>query len=464
MQENLHERQHFSAEDSQELPVGWSWARLEDVALINPKGMGEKIQDNLTVSFVPMKDVEELKGVIHLSNVKKYKEVKKGYTPFVNGDIIFAKITPCMENGKIAIANDLENGIGFGSTEFHVIRLIDRNFSQKFLLYYLLQKKFRIEAHRNMTGSAGQLRVPVDFMKRVLVPIPPLAEQKRIATKIEKLFTALDSYVESLMKTQMLLKLYRTSVLQYAVEGKLTQEWRRTHKVEPVHVLIEQILKKRNMNMEKCYESLSDVGLPELPTGWLWTRIGCIYEVIMGQSPSGGSYNTEGKGIPLLNGPTEFGLNNPSPIQWTTSPTKICEKDDLLICVRGSTTGKINWSDQRYCIGRGLAAIRPYSLELNLEFLYYFLKIKTYELMKYTTGSTFPNLKSNELREFIFPLAPAAEQNVIAEEIKHRLSVMDNIENGINYGLEESDILRQSILNQAFDGKLVQPDPTDECA
>ncbi len=176
------------------LPQGWTSKHLTNIAKINPKKPENgTIDDDLEVSFIPMKCVKELTGNIDLSITRKYTEVKKGYTCFKNGDIIFAKITPCMENGKIAIVHDLKNEIGFGSTEFHVIRLKDNHLSPKFYFYYLIQDNFRDCAQRNMKGTAGQLRVPSDYLKNSMIPIPPLPEQKRIVSKIESIFGRIDA-------------------------------------------------------------------------------------------------------------------------------------------------------------------------------------------------------------------------------------------------------------------------------
>lgn len=124
---------HGSAptEELPELPEGWVWTRLGEIGEINPKFNREGFPDDTEVTFLPMRCVEELTGRIDLSLTKKLSEVIKGYTYFIEGDLLFAKITPCMENGKIAIAHGLKNEIGFGSTEFHVVRpyeLLPRKF------------------------------------------------------------------------------------------------------------------------------------------------------------------------------------------------------------------------------------------------------------------------------------------------------------------------------------------------
>lgn len=160
-----------------------------------------------------------------------------------------------MENGKIAIADNLENGVGFGSTEFHVIRLFDNYIPKKFLLYYLLQQRFRTDAQRSMTGSAGQLRVPVDFLKHALIPIPPLAEQYRIISKIEGLFESLDAAKTKLDNVRRQLNQLRQSVLAFACEGELTEKWRaRNPKIETAKSLLSRIIQVRKSRFEHEYE------------------------------------------------------------------------------------------------------------------------------------------------------------------------------------------------------------------
>jgi type I restriction enzyme, S subunit len=198
---------------------------------------------------------------------------------------------------------------------------------------------------------------------------------------------------------------------------------------------------------------MSEITRYELPSNWIWTTIGELFDIIMGQSPPGTSYNFEGKGVPLLNGPTEFGKDFPSVKQWTTQPTKVTEAGDLLICVRGSI-GKMNWADQRYCIGRGLAAIHPLHSELNTRFLFYFLKTMTNELVRQTSGSTFSNLRSEKLRGFLFPIAPLEEQKRILNRISELLSESKVAKESIDKIKPLMKKLRQSVLFEATSGRL----------
>ncbi len=204
------------------LPPGWTWTRLGEVAEINPRDSTlREMSDETEVTFVPMAAVDAFRGVIAQPQCRKIGEVRRGYTPFREGDVLFAKITPSMENGKAAIARQLRNGIGFGSTEFHVLRPRPNVVLSEWLFYYIRQEGFRQEAKANFTGTAGQLRVPTRFLIEHSLPLAPLPEQRRIVARIEELFSQLDAAEEGLRRVQRNLKRYRVAVLKAAVEGRL---------------------------------------------------------------------------------------------------------------------------------------------------------------------------------------------------------------------------------------------------
>jgi len=156
---------------------------LKSVVEINPRLKGD-INPDSPVSFLPMANISE-KGYISEVDERNFSDVSKGYTYFEEGDILLAKITPCLENGKAALAKDLPYRVGFGSTEFHVLRP-DKSLAPKYLFYMLWNDVFRELAKKNMTGSAGQKRLPVRFLEQYQIPLPPLEEQKRIAAILDK--------------------------------------------------------------------------------------------------------------------------------------------------------------------------------------------------------------------------------------------------------------------------------------
>jgi type I restriction enzyme S subunit len=164
----------------------WPKKPLGDVCAINPKlAASERPAVDCDVTFVPMAAVDEFSGTIARPELRQYGQVAKGYTPFCENDVLFAKITPCMENGKAAIARRLVNGVGFGSTEFHVLRPTSTVLSE-WVFAFIRQPGFRAEARLNFTGTAGQRRVPLEFMRRVPISIPPLVEQERIVKLLDE--------------------------------------------------------------------------------------------------------------------------------------------------------------------------------------------------------------------------------------------------------------------------------------
>lgn len=156
---------------------GWELTTLEQCCVLNPKRPRD-IEDELMVSFVPMSAVYE-DGKMDCSDIRPNKEVRKGFTYFAENDVLFAKITPCMENGKGAVARGLEGGIGSGSTEFHVLRPIEGK-SNPYRLYIITMfEAFRVGARKVMTGTGGQLRVPVGYLKDYLISLPPIELQEQ---------------------------------------------------------------------------------------------------------------------------------------------------------------------------------------------------------------------------------------------------------------------------------------------
>ena len=183
---------------------GWGLQYLGTCCELNPKkGTDKRLVSGLSVSFVPMPAVSE-SGKIDASQIKAYDEVKTGFTYFAENDVLFAKITPCMENGKGAVAVGLCNNIGFGSTEFHILRPIN-NKSNPYWLYSLTSfDAFRKDAADNMTGSAGQRRVPAVFLEKYKVTLPPIELQNQFAAFVKQTDKSKVAVQKSLDEAQLL--------------------------------------------------------------------------------------------------------------------------------------------------------------------------------------------------------------------------------------------------------------------
>lgn len=174
------------------LPAGWQRVQLADVAEINPpRPRGFQRDASAPTTFVPMPAVDGVTGTIAQPDTRRYEEVSTGYTYFAEGDVLFAKITPCMQNGKHAVARDLIDGIGFASTEFHVIRANDSILAD-WVYFFLRQPSVLHEATNHFTGAVGQQRVPDSFLKTLRIPVPPLTEQRRITRVLREQMAAVE--------------------------------------------------------------------------------------------------------------------------------------------------------------------------------------------------------------------------------------------------------------------------------
>lgn len=185
---------------------GWGLIALGTVCCINPKKSEDKrLGIGVRLSFVPMPAVTET-GEIDVSAIKTYEEVKTGFTYFAENDVLFAKITPCMENGKGAIAKGLYNGIGFGSTEFHVLRPVSGKTNPYWIYALTMFPQFRVDAENSMTGSAGQRRVPASFLEDYRVAVPPINLQEEFAAFVKETDKSKLTIQQSLDKLEVLKK------------------------------------------------------------------------------------------------------------------------------------------------------------------------------------------------------------------------------------------------------------------
>lgn len=201
--------------------AGWEFGPLADFAEINPSRKGKinlALED--MVSFIPMRAIDDVAGTIKWPEIRKFIDVSKGYTWFQDRDVIFARITPCMQNGKIAIARNLVNGVGFGSTEFHVIRPGSKVISE--WIYILMRHKaFRDDAAAHFKGTAGQQRVPQGFLDQKAIPVPSIPEQQRIVAYLGHLQAKADALKKLQQEVVAELDVLLPSILNKAFNGEL---------------------------------------------------------------------------------------------------------------------------------------------------------------------------------------------------------------------------------------------------
>jgi len=195
-------------------PKGWDVGVFSDISILNPKA--EKYDDSLEVSFVPMRNVSEVSEKLDVSDIRSYSEVKKGFTSFVEGDVLFAKITPCMENGKAAIATGLKNGVGFGSTEFHVFRP-NESYYKEFIYSLIHLENFRLIAANNFSGAVGHKRVPKGFLAGYKLYLPPVS----LVEKYSNIFNVVKSNILAMERSVNEKEVMFKSLSQKAFAGEL---------------------------------------------------------------------------------------------------------------------------------------------------------------------------------------------------------------------------------------------------
>lgn len=476
-----------------ELPENWIISRIGEVADINPRSLKDELDDDTLASFVPMKCVEAESGRFAPPENKKVGEVKKGYTPMRDGDVIFAKVTPCMENGKAAVVRGLTNGIGFGSTEFYSLRPKD-NLMSEFLFYYIIQQGFRREAERHMTGAVGLQRVPKVFIEEHDIPLPPLPEQRRIVARIEELFSRLDAGVAALRHARAQLQRYRQSVLAAAVTGELTREWREqnaaeasrlsssdkdqrqdasaTLLTEPADALLERILKLRREMWDgrgKYKEPVepNDAFDRSPPSNWQIASMDALTCHITSGSRDWTKYYTDdGYAVFVM-------AQNVRPLKFHSTPvvrvappdgdrdkarSKVAE-NDLLITIVGANTGDVCRVDKGfddYYVCQSVALLRPVE-SATANYLELYMNSEEHgqdQFEKWMYGQGRPHLSFDQLRSTAVFLPPLAEQHQIVAEVEARTTAIDHLEAELDRQITRSNRLRQSALAAAFSGIL----------
>jgi type I restriction enzyme S subunit len=439
---------------------------LAEAAELNPRTERGALADELEVSFVPMAAVEAITGRMNVSEVRPFGEVRKGYTIFREGDVLFAKITPCMENGKMVVARGLRNGVGCGSTEFHVLRARP-GVDPHYVYHFVSSARFRAEAAHHMTGAVGQKRVPAAFLERCKIPLPDLVEQHRIVAEIEKQFSRLDEAVANLKRVKANLKRYKAAILNAAVEGRLVPTEaelarREGRSCESAAQLLRRIVETRSNQWRRgskagrpAAPNASD--LPELPEGWAWAALGQVAEVVRGGSPR------------PAGDPRYFG----GPVPWITvgpitadesdylhvvakgltlegkERSRFIEPGTLLLTNSGATLGVPKISLIGGCINDGVAALLDVDERLK-RYLVVFLRTKTMSLREINQGAAQPNLNTSIIKSLLVPFPPSEEQHRIVAEVDRLFSIVREVEAEIDANLKRAGSLWQATISAAF--------------
>lgn len=423
-----------------EFPQGWVEAALDEIAIVNP-GRIDGLSADTSISFVPMTAVSDVEGEIVKQTVRPFGEVSIGYTQFQEGDVIFAKITPCMENGKIAVARSLESGVACGSTEFHVVRPLGEN-SPDFIWRFLRQKSFRDDAEAAMTGAVGQRRVPAAYLKNSRVPLPPVSEQRRIAAKIDSLTDKSKRARDHLDHIPRLVEKYKQAVLAAAFRGDLTAYDR------PLNGW-------GNWTFERADDVCAKVQSGGTPKNGFATDGIPFLKV----------YNIVGQNISFEYRPQFVRIS----VHLKELRKSVTFPGDVVMNIVGPPLGKIAVvpaSHTQWNINQALTLFRP-SNRISSHWIYYYLcsGIPVSNIMNETKGSAGQvNISLSQCRDFVFPVPSIEEQAEIVRRVEVALSWIDRLASEATSARRLIDRLDQAVLAKAFRGELVPQDPSDEPA
>ncbi len=442
-----------------ELPKGWIWTTCDNLIKSVETGKRPKGGVDNYKSGIPSIGGEHLSSDGGF-NFDKIKFVPEEFFSKMNRGIIQKKDILVVKDGATTGKTSIvRNNFPFENAcineHVFILRTFERFVNPLYIFYYIYSGEGQQKIlKKGIIGGINQ-----NFAEKIKLPLPPLPEQHRIVAKIEELFTKLDAGVSSLEKTKTQLKRYRQAVLKSAMEGRLTEKWREAHKgeMEPASVLLERLRedRKRNASGKKGkYKELSplDVSdLPELPEGWVWTRIGEIIEKLSltGKKLKQSEYQGSGR-FPVIDQGQDF-------IGGYTDREELKVNCKQPVIVFGDHTKVVKYVDFDFIAGAdGIKVIRSLGV-FYPKLFYYFLYAIPLPDKGYARHFQF-------LEKSLIPLPPLPEQQKIVEEIERRLSVADETEKTVEQSLKQSEALRQSILKKAFEGKLVPQDPTDEPA
>lgn len=426
-----------------EIPEGWMWVRLREITCLNPKN---DLPDELEVSFIPMALIDDGYRNSHSFKIKTWGSIKKGFTHFADGDIGIAKITPCFQNRKSVIFCNLKNGYGAGTTELSIVRVVNDLLSRNFLLYFFKSAYFIENGVKSFTGTAGQQRIHKDYLATCVLPLPPLAEQKRIVAKIEELLPLVDRYEQAWTKLEDFNRRFpedmKKSILQQAIQGKLVEQRPEEGNAQELYAQIQaekqRLIKEGKLKKEKPLPEITeDEKAFEIPEGWMWVRLGTLTEAITSGSRDWAKYYSKTGDIFLRMGnlsKNSFDLRLDK-IQRVTIPESTegkrtsLQAGDLLFSITGDVgmLGLIPPDFGVAYINQHTAMLRFMEKERNRYIPYLLL---TDYAQKFYNGNQHGIKNSFRLDSIAWlpvPLPPFAEQKRIVEKLEELLAMCERM-------------------------------------
>jgi type I restriction enzyme S subunit len=420
-----------------EIPVHWDPIRLRFLLELSPsKSEVRDLSEDTEVSFVPMESVRE-EGGLDLGESKQLEEVVDGYTYFRDGDVLVAKITPCFENGKGALAADLTNEIGFGTTELHVLRP-EEELGRRYLFYATMSHPFRKVGESTMYGAGGQKRVSDDFIRNLRWPIPPLDEQRAIATYLDRETERIDTLIEKKERLIDLLEEKRTALISRVVTKGLDAD-----------------VEMQDSGVE---------WLGEIPAHWEAVKLKFLTEDIIDAEHKTAPFYSDGGYLVVRTSNIREGELRMEDVkftdedgfrEWTQRGTP--EPGDILL-TREAPAGEacIVPEGVDLCLGQRVVLLRVKESVLDSSFCVYALYSGVTDefISMLSQGSTVDHFNISDIANLPILLPPLEEQHRIAEQLRQETRKIDILADKIEEGIARLKEYRTALISAAVTGQI----------
>lgn len=412
------------------IPTGWTIKRLRYALTLPTKSEIRGLPPGRVVSFVPMEAVGEY-GSLSLEQTKPIEDVLNGYTYFRDGDVVVAKITPCFENGKGALAEGLEGGIGFGTTELHVLRA-GPELDRRYLFYLTLGEDFRRLGTAEMYGAGGQKRVPESFIRELRHPIPPLDEQRTIAAFLDRETARIDTLIAKKQRLIELLQEKRAATIDYAVT--------------------------RGFDPTAPMKATRFEWLPEAPSHWTVRAFRYSARIPNGQVDPEAS---EFRDLPLI-APNHIESGTGRLLSFETAAEQAAESGKYTFAEGSVLYSKIRPGLAKVCIApeRGLCSADMYPItpraDIRPKFLMYYLLSRTFTaaVVLMSDRVAMPKINRRDLGAFPILVPPLSEQDAIVERIERTATAIDRLADREQSAIATLREYRSALISAAVTGKI----------
>ena len=423
IEERLQQALVPAEEQPYEVPENWVWVRLGSLYEVNPKN---KADDELDAAFIPMEKISAGMLSEYSYETQEWCKAKKGHTQFADGDVAFAKISPCFENRKSMMLNNLPNSIGGGTTELIILR--NASINQKYTFWTVSDERFIRGGVQTYSGTVGQQRINMDYVRSYPIPLPPLSEQQRIVERIEELFAKLDEAKERLQEVAESFAVRKAAILYQAFTGELTKQWRRENgvsdesweekKLGEVGVLERGRSKYRPRNDERLF--------------------GGIYPFIQTGDVANADMFIEKHSQTL----SDFGMQQ----------SKLFAKNTICITI-AANIGKVAILSYDSCFPDSVVGLTT-DEKNSYKYVYYYLSTQQKELESKAPATAQKNINLKVLNDLDIPLPALSEQHEIVRLVDDLLARERAAQQAAEQALASIDLMKKSILARAFRGEL----------